>query len=111
MPEMTRKRESKLVRNPDGTFREWIGGREDNRDSSFRGLHQHNTADFKRQEGRSPRVGDVVRHENKDGSYHQQAMWYIRTENGWRRSPTERRKPTPTEIRRTNRESRRGGRR
>lgn len=110
-PTWTRERERRLRRNPDGTFREWTGGEEDNRDSSFRGLHIHTDADFRRQEGRSSRVGDVVRHKNQDGSYHKQSMWYVKTENGWRRSPTEKRKPTAAEIRRTNERSRRGGRR
>ncbi len=113
MPTWTRARERKCIRNSDGTFRDWRGGdgKRDDRDSSFRGMHIHTAADFKRQNGRAAEVGDVVRHKNRDGSYHEQAMWYVKTEHGWRRSPTEQRKPTEAEIRRVNERSRRGGRR
>jgi len=110
MPRWTREREKRCVRNSDGTFREWTGGKtrvEDPRDSSRRGMNIHLTADFKRQEGRDPKVGDVHRRENRDGSAHAQSFFYVRTDHGWRRSETEQQRPTAAQVREQIEKSRR----
>ena len=106
-PAWNQRREKRLVRAPDGTFKEWTGGEPDDRDSSAKGNYIHLSAQFRKQEGRAAEVGDVTRHKNLDGSYNRQSMFYTRTEVGWRRSTTEKRKPTADEIRRQSAKSRR----
>jgi hypothetical protein len=99
MPTWALSRESKVRRRKDGTFKAWPGGRPDKRNSSFRGIHLHINNDFKAQHhGRAPRVGDVVRHKNKNGSYHEQAEWYIKTPYGWRKSLTGKNKPSAAQV-------------
>jgi hypothetical protein len=102
MPKWTTERARRCIRDSKGRFKKWTGGKtraEDPRYSSRKGLYTHLTADFKRQEGRAPRVGDVHRRENLDGSPHAQSFYYIRTPFGWRRSDTEQRKPTLQQLR------------
>lgn len=109
MPKWTPKRKRRCVRDSKGRFKKWMGGKtraQDPRDSSRKGMNIHLTADFKKVKGRAPRVGDVHRCVNKDGSYHAQAFWYIRTEHGWRRSKTEQRKPTAAQVKAQSRRSR-----
>jgi hypothetical protein len=109
MPAWTAKREARCVRDSRGRFKKWTGGlsrAEDPRDSSRAGLYRHISADFRKLKGRAPRVGDIHRCVDSDGSYHAQAFWYVRTKNGWRRSPTEQRKPTKAQIRKVNDRSR-----
>ena len=109
MPKWTPEREARLIRDSKGRFQKWTGGKtraQDPRNSSRAGLYRHLTADFKRNQGRAPRVGDVHRCIDKDGTYHDQAFWYVRTKNEWRRSPTEQRKPTKSQIKKVNQRSR-----
>jgi len=112
MPQWTSKRASKCVRNSDGTFRKWIGGKTKSQlhkqENNYQGIAIHIGKEFKRQHGRPAKVGEMVRFKIKSGAYHKQAFWYIRTENGWRKSVTETRKPTVAEIRKQSMKSRKG---
>ena len=108
-------RRARLVRRrADGTFRAWPGGRRlsdlprGTREQSQHGIGVHIGQMFRREHGRAARVGDVHRTKTRSGRYHRQAMWYIKTRHGWRRSPTEFRRPTPAEIRRVCAKSRPG---
>ena len=56
--------------------------------------------EFKRQNGKAAEPGDIVRRKKLDGSYDKGAFWYIRTPNGWRKSPSKKRKPTKSQIKR-----------
>ena len=65
--------------------------------------------EFKRQNGRAAMVGDIVRRKKLDGSYDKGSFWYIKTPNGWRRSPSKKRKPTKSQIKRVCQDSRKSG--
>jgi len=112
MPKFTNKRKAALIRNPDGTFKEWRGGKTKaqlkKKENNFHGIAIHIGKEFKRQRGRTAKVGDIVRFKTKSGAYHKQAYWYIRTKNEWRRSPTMTRKPSKGTINSVNKNSRRG---
>jgi len=100
---MKKSRRKKLVRNPDGTFKEWKGGRDiddlpDKDRSNAHGVATHLGKEYKRQHGRTAKTGDIVRTKTKDGTYHKQASYYIRTPHGWRESPTEKKRPTKKTI-------------
>jgi hypothetical protein len=102
-------RSLRAVRNPDGTFRNWIGGSDvsqSNRNSSAHGIKVHIGKEFSRQKGRTAKTGDIVRTKTQDGTYNKQASWYIRTKNGWRESPTKTSKPSEATIKRVNEKSR-----
>ena len=64
--------------------------------------------EFKRQNGKTAETGDIVRRKKQDGSYDKGAFWYIRTPNGWRSSPSKKRKPTESQIRRVCQEPKKG---
>ena len=112
MPKFTEKRKKRLIRNPDGTFRKWMGGKTKaqlkKKENNFHGIAVHIGKEFKKQHRRVARIGECVRFKTKSGAYHQQAFWYIRTKNGWRKSPTGTRKPTNSQIQRINENSRKG---
>ena len=86
----TAKRKRAAVRNPDGTFKEWRGGQRKQdmkkQKNNFHGIQTHIGKEFKRQHGRTAKVGDIVRTKKADGTHHKGAMWYIRTPHGWRKS-------------------------
>ncbi len=64
--------------------------------------------EFKRQNGKAAEPGDIVRRRKLDGSYDKGAFWYIRTPHGWRSSPSKKRKPTESQIKRVCLESKKG---
>lgn len=106
-------RRAKLARRrPDGTFRAWPGGARKadlaKKENTFHGIAAHLTQAFTAEHGRPPKVGDLHRTKTRDGRYHKQAWWYVRTVHGWRKSPTGTRKPTPVEVRRVMYSSRAG---
>ena len=84
----------KLTRNPNGTFKDWAG----KRDMSHHGLRVHMGAVFKKQHGRPAQVGEAVRKTTKSGAHHKNSVWWIKTPHGWRRSPTNTRKPSAVQI-------------
>ena len=88
MPRWTRTRAKKLTRRKNGTFKVWKGGKKKSelkvKRNSFQGIAIHIGYQFKKQFGKTAKVGDVVRTKTKDGSYHKQADWYVRTPHGWR---------------------------
>jgi len=101
MPRRTLGCESSYIRDSKGPFKIWLSGKtraQDPRDSSRKGLYKHLTSDFKKLKGRDPKVGEIHRCIDKDGSYCTQVFCYIRTPHGWRRSKTEQRKPTPAQV-------------
>ena len=114
MVKLTKARKRKLIRNPDGTIKEWKGGKTKaqlkKKKQNFHGIAIHIGKEFRKQHRRSPKVGDIVRTKKLDGRFHKGAFWYIRTKNGWRRSPTGTRKPTRAQIKRVNANSREGRR-
>jgi hypothetical protein len=60
--------------------------------------------EYKRQHGQVAEVGDIVRRKNRDGSYDKGSIWYV-TKHGWRRSPSKKRKPSKSQIKRICHES------
>lgn len=95
---MGKKSRPKVKRDKQGRFKSWPGGG----DSKENGYSHHGTVvhigqEFKRQNNRSSKVGDVVRKKTKDGSYHQQANFWIKTKHGWRETQFKR-KPTKSQI-------------
>ena len=110
-PAWTPTRQAQVRRRKDGSFKSWPGGKPDNRDSSAKGLKIHMDAMFRRLHERPSRVGDVVRMKNRDGTFHQQSWWYVKTEFGWRRSKTAQVKPTAAEVKDQIKRSRPGGKR
>ena len=105
MPKFTEKRKKRLIRNPDGSFKKWIGGKT--------GETHHGTMIkfgkyFKKQHGRKARVGDVVIRLKTDGSTDRRSNYHIKTQHGWREAPSKTRKPTKTEIRKILENSRKG---
>lgn len=98
---------NRLIRNKNGTFRQWIGGITKGKYTSFHGTMVHIGKEFTRQNNRPSGVGDVVRKKNKDGSYNKNAEWYVKTVYGWRRARTKN-KPTKAQISKINRLSRPG---
>ena len=61
--------------------------------------------EYKRQHGRVAEVGDIVRRKNGNGSYDKGSVWYIKTKHGWRSSPSKKRKPSKSQIKRACSES------
>jgi len=105
MTGFTKKRRRALKRNPDGTFKEWKGGRKKSelkkKSNTFQGIKVHIGKEFKRQHGRKAGLGSIVRTKKKDGNYHKGAFWYIKTKKGWRRLGE--RKPSKALIKRVKR--------
>lgn len=99
----TPKRAARCRRRADGTFREWTGGKTKaelkKKENTAHGIRVHIGKEFVRQHGRTARVGECVRFKTKDGTYHEQADWYVRTPHGWRDTGSNR-KPTRTQIKR-----------
>ena len=83
-----------VTRNKNGTIRNFKGGE----NTTWHGTLIKIGREFKRQFGRSPRVGDLVRVKNKNGSYNKGSTWKIRTKYGWRKSKTGTLKPTKTQV-------------
>jgi rubredoxin len=98
------EKKNKLVenRNPDGSFNDLPGGH-----SQKYMLMVKMGKEFKRQNGRAPKTGDILRKKNQDGSYNKGSMWHILTLHGWKRSPSKKRKPTESQIRRVCQNSKR----
>ena len=108
-----KKREKKLIRDPKtGKFKKWMGGKTKRelakKENTFHGIQTHIGKEFKRQHGRIAKPGEIVRTKTKSGRYHQGAYWYIRTEKGWRRSPTDTKKPGARIIKMVMEQSRTG---
>ena len=68
--------------------------------SKHRALMVRVGREFKRQNGKTAKGGDIVRRKKQDGSYDKSAHWYIKTPKGWIRSPSKTRKPTKNQINR-----------
>lgn len=102
MPVWTKKRQQHVVRRKDGTFKKWKGGLDKKdlkkKQNNFHGIQIHLGKEYKRQNGAKAKLGDIVRTKNKDGSYHKQAEWYVRTKFGWRKTRTRDKKPTKSQI-------------
>lgn len=112
MPKWTEERKRKCVRDSKGRFKEWRGGKTKQqlkkKENTYQGIAIHIGKQFAKQHKRPARVGEIVRFKTKSGAYHEQAYWYIRTKNGWRKSSTGTRRPTKAEIARVCKNSRRG---
>lgn len=95
----TPARKKRLVRDAEGRFKVWKGGKTKSQITTKRlnyrahGIRVHIGKEFKRQHGRSPKIGDTVRTKTKSGAYHKGAEWYVYTRFGWRNCNT---KTTPT---------------
>jgi len=87
---MPRNSNVEPVRDSNGRFKLWPGGRSIKdyspkwQNNNQHGISIHIGQVFSRQHNRRPKVGDVVRTKNKDGTYHRGALWYVRTRYGWR---------------------------
>ena len=53
--------------------------------NTFHGIATHIGKELKRQHVRTANTGEAVRTKTKDGTYHKQAFWYIRTRFGWKK--------------------------
>lgn len=105
MAKWSAARARKVRRRPDGSFRAWPGGQTKaelpKKENNFHGIAVHLSHAYAAQNnGRTPRVGDIHRTKKKDGTYHREAFWYIKTRYGWRKSPTETRRPSAAVVRR-----------
>jgi len=109
----TPEREKACVRNKDGTFKRWKGGKKKSelkkKETTAHGIKIHIGKEFKRQHGRKAKIGSIVRKKKKDGSYHKGAYWYIRTKNGWRVCPSKHKKPSKTYINKIKKEAETNG--
>ena len=83
-------------RNPDGSYSDLPGSNHSKQDE----LTLKYSQEFRRQNGRAAKVGDIVRQKNIDGSYNKSSGWFIYTKRGWVRSPSKKRKPTESQIKR-----------
>ncbi len=85
----TRARKKACIRNSDGTFKRWKGGKKKSelkkKENLVKGIKIHIGKEFVRQHKRIAKVGDIVRTKKSDGTFHKGAFWYIRTKKGWRR--------------------------
>lgn len=103
MPAWTPKRAARVRRRADGTFRVWTGGdtkaQLKKKENNYHGIQTHVGQQFKAQTGRRAKVGDIHRTKNADGTYNEQAWWYIKTRHGWRKSPHGTKKPTAEQVR------------
>lgn len=104
MPAWNKRRAARLIRDKKGRFKRWTGGATKaqlaKKQNNYHGIQTHIGQMFRSEHGRAAKTGDIHRTRNKNGSYNKQAVWYIKTPKGWRKSPTMTRKPTPKEIRR-----------
>jgi hypothetical protein len=107
----TQKRAKLLKRDKKGKFKKWKGGS----DSKKTGYTHHGTMvhigkQFKKQNGRAAKVGDVHRTKRKDGKYHGNAPWYVFTQHGWRKAKDNpnKRKPSKSQIQSILKKSRKG---
>jgi len=81
----TAAREAKCLRDSGGRFHRWIGGsKKTTKSGSYQGAAIHHGKEFAKQHGRPARVGEVVRTQKNDGTYHTTARWYCKTDHGWR---------------------------
>ena len=93
-----------VTRNKNGTIRNFKGGE----NTTWNGTRIKIGKEFKRQKGRKAKPGDIVRNKNKDGSYNKGSPWQIFTQNGIRKSPTGKRKPSKNVIKTVMKRSRKG---
>lgn len=102
MSKFSAKRRRIARRRADGTFRAWPGGYTKTNMPHARGGQQgisvHIAAEFRKDHGRAPKVGDIHRTRTSTGAFHRAAYWYVLTPHGWRRAASETRRPTPAEI-------------
>lgn len=112
MPRWTAKRAARVRRRPDGTIREWTGGRTKaqlpKQENTAHGIATHIGQAFAREHGRRARTGDIYRWRRSDGRHHALAFWYVKTPAGWRKSPTGTRRPTAAQVRNIVNNARRG---
>lgn len=104
----TKERQRAAIRRPDGSFKEWKGGKDKDdlkvKTREYHGMKVHIGKEFKRQHGRKAKRFDIVRNKNKDGTYHDSTSWYVKTRHGWREAGQER--PSKEEILEIDRRSR-----
>lgn len=90
MPLWTRKRKAACIRDGGGRFKDWRGGYEKEdlkkQSNTFQGIATHIGKQFEKDHNRPARVGDIHRTRIQNGSYHKQAMYYVKTPNGWRKA-------------------------
>jgi hypothetical protein len=103
MAKWSARRASIARRRPDGTFKTWRGGgtladESDRRKTGLAGTQRHIEERFISQAGRPSKVGDLHRTRTRSGEFHKLAFWYVRTPHGWRKSPTETRRPSAREA-------------
>ncbi|MBN2334104.1 hypothetical protein JXL21_00995 [Candidatus Bathyarchaeota archaeon] len=93
-----RAKQSKLMenRNPDGSYKYLPSGVSIKQHAIRVKLDE----EYKRQNGKAAKIGDVVRKKNLDGFYNKSSVWYIFTPEGWNKSPSKKRKPAKTQIKR-----------
>ena len=90
----TPSRKRRLVRDKNGRFKRWTGGKTKGEITKKRlnyrahGIRVHIGKEFAKQYGRSPKVGDTVRTKTASGDYHKGAEWYVYTRFGWRNANT-----------------------
>ena len=98
----TKKRARALIRNKDGSFKRWRGGRKKSelkkKENLAHGIKTHIGKEYTRQHKRVAGIGAIVRTKRKDGKYHRGAYWYIKSVKGWRVSPSKERKPSKSFI-------------
>lgn len=108
---MTPSRKKSLIRDSKGRIKKWKGGKSKKdlkkKKNNFQGISIHIGNEFKKQNGRTAKIGDSVRTKNKSGSFHKSAEFYVKTKNGWR-STGNQKKPTKAEIKKLNENSRKG---
>lgn len=84
---------TKPVRTKDGKFKRWPGGKTARKDDrTWHGSMARVGREFKRQNGRIAKVGDIVRDKNKSGSYNRGSPWFVKTPYGWRKVKYSRRR-------------------
>lgn len=81
MTSWNRSRAMKAVRSKNGTFKSWKGGR---KKETHNGAMSSIGHEYKRQTGKTAKVGSVVRRKNRDGKYNKGSPWYVKTVFGWR---------------------------
>lgn len=91
-------------RNPDGSYRDLPSTKHTKKHELMLKMGD----EFKRQNGRAAKLGDVLRQKNLDGSYNKSSGWYIFAPSGWVKSPSKKRKPTKAQIKRVSKNPKKG---
>ena len=102
------KEKHKKYKNTDARYRGTSNKSTLGKQFNYRALMVKTGKEYKRQHGRAAETGDIVRRKNLDGSYNKGSIWYIKTAHGWRRSPSKKRKPTKSQIKRVCQDSKKG---